>query len=73
MRPKAPFTLIVGHNHSVLGGVRYDIETPTHLANIASSAGWVVEELLPLQTYQRYGYRMNNAIGAETLISLRKP
>ena len=68
----APFALIVGHNHSVLGGVRYDIDTPVHLANIASGAGWTVEELIPLQTYHRYGYHMNNAINAETLVILRK-
>ena len=68
----APFALIVGHNHSVLGGVRYDIDTPVHLANIASGAGWMVEELIPLQTYHRYGYHMNNAINAETLVILRR-
>ena len=71
MRPKAPFALIVGHNHSVLGGTRYDIDTPTHLASIASGAGWMVEDLMPLQTYRRYGYHMNNAVSSETLIILR--
>ena len=71
MRPRAPFALIVGHNHSVLGGIRHDINTPTHLAGLAGAAGWTVEELLPLQTYHRYGYHMSNAVGAETLIILR--
>ena len=71
MRPCAPFALIVGHNHSVLGGVRYDIDTPAHLASIASGCGWTVEELVPLQTYHRYGYHMNNAVSAESLIILR--
>ena len=73
MRPRAPFALIVGHNHSVLGGVKYNIDTPSHLASIASSVGWIVEELMPLQTYHRYGYHMSNAVGAETLVLLRKP
>ena len=72
IRPGAPFALIVGHNHTTLSGTRYDIETPAHLANIASNEGWNIRELLPLQTYQRYGYHMNNAIGAETLIILEK-
>lgn len=71
MRPGAPFALIVGCNHSVLGGKRYDINTPAHLANLATSAGWSVEEQLPLQTYRRYGYRMNNAIAREMLLVLR--
>ena len=71
MRSCAPFALIVGHNHSVLGGVRYDIDTPAHLASIASGCGWTVEEVIHLQTYHRYGYHMNNAIGAESLMILR--
>lgn len=69
----APYALVVGHNHTVLGGTRYDIDTPRHLANLAESVGWKITEMLPLQTYQRYGYHMDNAVTAETLILLRKP
>ena len=71
--PSAPFALIVGRNHTVLGGNRYEIDTPAHLANMATEVGWQVEEQMPLQTYQRYGYHMNNAIVRETLLLLRKP
>ena len=71
MRPGAPFGLIVGQNHTVLGGVKRDINTPAHLASLASSVGWSIEDFLPLQSYQRYGYHMNNAVSAETLIILR--
>ena len=67
----APFALIVGHNHSVLGGDRYDFNTPAHLASISSEVGWTIEELIPLQTYRRYGYHMSNAVSAETLVILR--
>lgn len=73
LRTGAPFALIVGHNHTVLGGVRYEIDTPAHLAALAVDKGWVVEELLPLQTYRRYGYHAGNAVRNETLIILRKP
>lgn len=73
LAPGAPYALIVGHNHTVLGGVRHDIDTPRHLADLAKSAGWKVEELIPLQTYQRYGYHQSNAVNAETLIMLRNP
>jgi site-specific DNA-methyltransferase (cytosine-N4-specific) len=69
----APFALIVGHNHTILGGVRYDIDTPNFLVMLAQSCGWVHEVSLPLQTYQRYGPHQNNAVTAETLIILRKP
>ena len=71
MKPGVPFGMIVGHNHTVLGGVRYDINTPAHLASLAQDNGWVVEEILELQAYQRYGYHMNNAVSSESLIILR--
>ena len=70
MRTEAPFALIVGLNHTVLGGTRYDIDTPSHLAALAAQAGWKVKELMPLQTYRRYGYHFSNAVRAETLVIL---
>jgi site-specific DNA-methyltransferase (cytosine-N4-specific) len=72
MRRQAPFALVVGHNHTTIGGERYDIDTPTHLASIACNAGWEVEEKVPLQTYRRYGLHSENAVAAETLLVLRK-
>ena len=71
LRPGAPFALIVGQNHTVLGGIRYDIDTPAHLAALAVDTGWTVDELLPLQTYRRYGYHVSNAVRNETLVILR--
>lgn len=71
MKHHAPFGLIVGHNHTTIGGIRWDIDTPTHLASLAAAEGWTVEELIPLQTYHRYGYHMSNAVASETLIVLR--
>jgi site-specific DNA-methyltransferase (cytosine-N4-specific) len=73
MKPQAPFALIVGHNHTILGSVRYDINTPNHLASIALYTGWKVEDMINLQTYHRYGYHISNAVAAETLIILRNP
>ncbi len=71
MRKGAPFALIVGGNHTVLNGKRYDIDTPKHLAEIASSCGWTHAETVPLQTYQRYGYHMDNAVTAEAMVIVR--
>ncbi|UES60232.1 RNA methylase (plasmid) [Roseibium aggregatum] len=73
LRPNAPYMLIVGHNHTVLGGKRIDIDTPSHLASIAREVGWHLEEIVPLQTYQRWGYHAGNAVAAESLIMLRRP
>jgi len=67
----APFALIIGSNHTVLGGQRFDIDTPQHLSQIAGTCGWTHEETVSLQTYQRYGYHMSNAVISEGLVILR--
>ncbi len=67
----ARYALIVGHNRTTIGSIRREIDTPAHLVGLASAEGWEVDELVPLQTYRRYGYHVSNAIAAETLILLR--
>lgn len=71
MKDDAPFALIVGGNHTVLGGKRFDINTPQHLAQIANACGWTHTESIPMQTYQRYGYHMDNAVTAESMLIVR--
>lgn len=71
MKPNAPFGLIVGGNHTVLGGKRFDIETPRHLTDIAVSRGWKHEETIELQTYKRFGVHAENATTTEAFIILR--
>jgi len=71
MNANAPFALIVGANHTVLGGKRFDIDTPQHLAELAIANGWVHEESVPLQTYQRYGYHAGNAVIGEAMVIVR--
>lgn len=71
MKDDAPFALIVGSNHTVLSGKRFDINTPQHLAEIATASGWSHTETVPLQTYQRYGYHMENAVIDEGLVIVR--
>ncbi|MCB1921029.1 MAG: DNA methylase [Candidatus Competibacteraceae bacterium] len=71
VKDNAPFALIVGYNHTILGGKRFDIETPQHLAELAEQNGWIHDETITLQTYQRYGYHMNNAVNAEALVIVK--
>ncbi|SEP42527.1 DNA methyltransferase [Nitrosovibrio sp. Nv6] len=71
VKPNAPFGLIVGGNHTVLNGKRFDINTPEHLARIATTRGWQHVETVSLQAYQRYGLHMNNATSTESLVILR--
>ncbi|MFB5269390.1 DNA methyltransferase [Paenibacillus enshidis] len=72
-KKNAPYALIVGHNHTTLGGKRFDINTPKLLVEIAVSVGWIHDESVELQTYKRYGIHHKNAVNNETLIILRKP
>jgi len=65
------YALIVGHNHTVLGGKRFDIDTPNFLTHIAERAGWNVESNTPLETYQRYGLHSTNSIASEALLILK--
>lgn len=71
MKDDAPFGLIVGGNHTILGGTRYDIDTPRHLVNIAADIGWQHVETIPLQTYPRFGLHMSNSTTSEALVILR--
>ena len=68
----SPFALIVGKNHTILGGKRIDLDTPTYLISLAESQGWILDEDLVLQTYQRYEKHSKNAVSAERLLVLKK-
>jgi len=65
------YALIVGTNRTTLGGTLFRIDTPRHLARLGEYAGWSVIELLPLETYKRYGLHSVNAVQDETLMVLK--
>ena len=71
MKPGAKYGLIIGGNHTVLGGQRFDINTPNHLASLAVSRGWKHLETVELQTYKRYGLHSKNASTTEALVILQ--
>ena len=72
LKPYAKYALVVGNNKTTIGGRTTMSDTPRLLSIIAADYGWGVDELIPLQTYQRYGLNMKNAIHHETLIILKK-
>lgn len=72
LKTGAPYVLIVGHNKTTLGGKTFFLNTPELLAELASSCGWHTEEIIPLETYKRYGINVKNSIGEESMIVLRK-
>lgn len=69
---KGKYALVVGHNRTKLGGRSFQIDTPKLLSTLAETEGWRTLELLPLQTYKRYGINAKNAITKETLIILER-
>lgn len=71
LKEGAPYALIVGHNKTTLGGKQFFINTPELLAKLAQSCGWLIEEIIPLETYKRYGINSKNAIGEESMLVLR--
>lgn len=67
----APYALVVGMNRTTLGGEEYVIDTPKMLVEIALHNGFDLEELIELDTYQRYDIHQANSIRSEYLIILK--
>lgn len=70
LKTGAPFALVVGHNHTTLGGKRFDLDTPQYLAEIGVHFGWKIQENISLNTYPRYGIHSSNAVAKENLLIL---
>jgi site-specific DNA-methyltransferase (cytosine-N4-specific) len=68
----AKLAFVVGPNRTTLGGQRFVIDTPRQLGLIAEDLGFRVSEVIPLQTYQRYGLHQNNSIQSENLTILER-
>ena len=66
------FCLIVGHNHTTIGGKRTDIDTPKLLSFLGNEIGFKIHEILPLEAYHRYGINSLNAVQQESLIVFKK-
>ncbi len=66
------FCLIVGHNHTTIGGTRTDIDTPKLLSYLGRQIGFEINEIVELEAYQRYGLNSSNAVQKESLIVFKK-
>jgi len=69
---RAQAAFIVGHNHTILGGHRFDIDTPSLIEGLMHGTGFRNVERLPLETYQRYGIHYKNAVSKEELILFQR-
>lgn len=72
LKPNAHFALIVGHNHTMIGGTRTEINTPELLGIIGTQIGFKLHEMTALEAYQRYGLNASNAVQKESLIVFKK-
>jgi adenine-specific DNA methylase len=73
LRKDAKLAFVVGHNQTTLGGQRFDIDTPDALLRIAEQLGFIRQEVIPLQTYHRYGLHQKNSIRGENLTIMTCP
>jgi hypothetical protein len=72
LKKSSYFCLIVGKNKSGIGGKNTIIDTPYFLSLVSEKAGYSIQELIPLEAYQRYETHLKNGIDQETLIVLKK-
>lgn len=72
LKPNKYFCLIVGHNHTTIGGKRTDINTPELLSLIGNQVGFLIHEIIPLEAYHRYGLNSSNSVQSESLIVFKK-
>lgn len=72
LKPDKCFALIVGHNHTTIGGRRTEINTPQLLGTLGEGVGFTLHELTQLEAYQRYGLNATNAVQSESLIVFKK-
>jgi len=66
------YALLVGRNRTNLHGQELLIDTPRLLTSVAESRGWKVDELIELDTYQRFDVHQGNSIRQESLLVLQR-
>lgn len=64
--------LIVGNNRTTAGGEQTVIRTPQLLGEVAATRGYVVEEIIPLETWPRYGLHGRNGVSGEDALVIRR-
>ncbi len=70
LRPGEHAVFIVGNNRTRGATGEILIETPELLADVAQAEDYQVEELIPLETWPRFGLHHANGIGSEAAVWL---
>jgi hypothetical protein len=72
LRASERAVLIVGNNRTTAGGEQTIIRTPELLGEIAATRGYEVEEIIPLETWPRYGLHGKNGVSGEDALVIRR-
>lgn len=64
--------LIVGNNRTTAGCEQTVIPTPELLGDVAETRGYEVEEIIPLETWPRYGLHGKNGVAGEDALVIRR-
>ena len=70
--PNERVVLIVGNNRTTADGEEVVIPTPHLLGGVAETRGYDVEEIIPLETWPRYGMHSRNGVSGEDAVVLRR-
>jgi site-specific DNA-methyltransferase (cytosine-N4-specific) len=70
--PNARFALVVGRNRTTLANQEITIDTPRLLGEIGSACGFEIEDVVELDTFQRFDVHSRNSIRSESLVILRR-
>lgn len=73
LRPGAPAYVVIGNNHTIAGGERVEIETPSLLVDIASAAGMKPERRIPMEMLVSRDIFKKNAVTSEEILCFRSP
>lgn len=73
LKPGGTMFLVVGNNRTKAGDEPIEINTPTHLAEIAVDAGFALLEETPMEMLVSRDIFRKNAVPAESILQFRKP
>ncbi|WP_431727850.1 DNA methyltransferase [Verrucosispora sp. TAA-831] len=72
LRPGERAVLVVGRNRTGPADDRILIDTPRLLADVAELHGFAVRELIPFETWPRYGLHSSNGVNGEDAVVLAR-
>lgn len=72
LRPSERAVLVVGRNRTGRSGDQVLIDTPRLLADVAQDCGYQLDEIVPFETWPRYGLHGANGVRGEDAIFLTR-